>query len=181
VVLPEIPPAADMPLPKAMNLTQADRKEMYMKISYRLVLRIACGESWDSSLAGVWMAYLSLRYSPEYMLRENFRDLGTVYDYRFFPERKLSTSPDPFTFKTDSSQEAKVQEAFSSVNDSMELDSFLGSTRTQAFLVIRDDAIIYERYFMGFQRDSLVTSYSIAVLRLAMIRIAIQMVHQECG
>jgi hypothetical protein len=49
------------------------------------------------------MAYLSLRYSPEYMNREIFHNLNTVYDYRFFPERKLAASPNPFSFVADAS------------------------------------------------------------------------------
>ena len=47
------------------------------------------------------MAYLSLRYSPEYMYRELFHNLDHVYAYRYFPERKLTASPDPFSFAVD--------------------------------------------------------------------------------
>lgn len=109
----------------------------------------------------VWAAYLSLRYSPEYMSRELFHDLGNVYDYRFFPERKLKASSEPFHFK-EALQEATVQQTFESSTDYGKLDPFLDSTGTQAFLVIRDDAILYERYFMGYQRNSIVTSFSVA-------------------
>ncbi len=112
-------------------------------------------------LYAAWMAYLSLRYSPEYMSRELFRDLGNVYDYRFFPERKLTASSAPFHFKEDL-QEAAVQQAFESGVGHGKLDTFLDGTGTQAFLVIRDDTILYERYFMGYQRDSIVTSFSVA-------------------
>ena len=41
-------------------------------------------------------------------------------------------------------------------------NSFLEKHRTQAFIVIRDDAILYEKYFNGAHRDSIVTSFSIA-------------------
>ncbi|MCU0485311.1 MAG: beta-lactamase family protein [Anaerolineales bacterium] len=119
--------------------------------------------------------YFSLRYSPEYVYRELFMDLGTVYDYRVLPERKLTASSHPFQFSVDPSQEARVESAFQSNPNVGNLESFLAETRTQAFLVIQDDTILYERYFLGVQRDSLVTSYSVAKsFDSALIGIAIQ-------
>ena len=119
--------------------------------------------------------YLSLRYSPEYMNREIFHNLNTVYDYRFFPERKLTASPKPFSFAVDTSLESLVPEAFQSGPKISDLDEFLEKTDTQAFLVIQDDDLIYERYFKGQERDSIVTSFSVAKsFTSALIGIAIQ-------
>jgi CubicO group peptidase (beta-lactamase class C family) len=119
--------------------------------------------------------YISLRYSPEFVYREMFMDLGTVYDYRVLPERELKANPDPFRFTEDSSRETLVQEAFRAGPGIQDLDTFLSDTDTQAFLVIQDDTLIYERYFMGLQRDSMVTSYSVAKsFDSALIGIAIQ-------
>jgi CubicO group peptidase (beta-lactamase class C family) len=119
--------------------------------------------------------YISLRYSPEYVYRELFMNLGTVYDYRLLPERKLTANPDPFLFAEDFSNETLVQEAFGSGPKIQDLDAFLSDTGTQAFLVIQDDTLIYERYFMGFQRDSIVTSFSVAKsFDSALIGIAIE-------
>ena len=42
------------------------------------------------------------------------------------------------------------------------LEAFLADTRTQAFIVIQDDTVLYEKYFNGLQRDSIVTSFSAA-------------------
>jgi CubicO group peptidase (beta-lactamase class C family) len=108
------------------------------------------------------MAYLSLRYSPEYMNRELFHNLDHVYAYRYFPERKLTASPNSFSFAVDTSQEQLVQEAFQSGPKISDLDAFLDRTDTQAFLVIQDDNLLYERYFKGQRRDSIVTSFSVA-------------------
>jgi CubicO group peptidase (beta-lactamase class C family) len=118
---------------------------------------------------------IAVRYSPEYVYREIFMNLGNVYDYRILPERKLTASPDPFHFASDKSREAAVQSTFQANPDIKDLDDFLARTGTQAFLVIQDDMIIYERYFMGMQRDSLVTSFSVAKsFDSALIGIAIQ-------
>jgi len=119
--------------------------------------------------------FIALRYSPGYAYRELFMDLGTPYDYRIFPERKLAASPNPFKFAVDNSKESLVQQTFQSNPTIQNLDLFLADTGTQAFLVIQDDAIIYERYFMGYQRDSWVTSFSVAKsFDSALIGIAIQ-------
>ncbi|MCU7547524.1 beta-lactamase family protein [Chitinophagaceae bacterium LB-8] len=42
------------------------------------------------------------------------------------------------------------------------LDTSLKNSRTAAFLVIRNDSIIYEHYFNGFKRESLLPSFSVA-------------------
>ena len=42
------------------------------------------------------------------------------------------------------------------------IDSLLADTYTAAFLIIRNDSIIYEKYFDGFDRKSLLPSFSVA-------------------
>ena len=55
------------------------------------------------------------------------------------------------------------------------LEDFLTKTGTQAFIVIRDDAILYEKYFNGAKRDSTVVSFSTAKsFTSALVGIAIQ-------
>ena len=45
---------------------------------------------------------------------------------------------------------------------SKKLDSLLADTYTAAFLIIRNDSIIYEKYFDGFGESSLLPSFSVA-------------------
>ena len=53
-------------------------------------------------------------------------------------------------------------------------DAFLEETGTQAFIVIRDDVVLYERYFGEFTRESIATSFSVAKSYLsALVGIAI--------
>ena len=55
------------------------------------------------------------------------------------------------------------------------LDKFLEDTGTTAFLVIRDDALLYEGYFNGYNRKSTQTSFSVAKSFVsALVGIAIQ-------
>jgi CubicO group peptidase (beta-lactamase class C family) len=53
-------------------------------------------------------------------------------------------------------------------------EAFLKSSQTTSFIVIKDDAILYEGYFNGYNRDSIVTSFSMAKsVTSALIGIAI--------
>jgi CubicO group peptidase (beta-lactamase class C family) len=139
------------------------REEADVAKKLKLLLRMVLWVALLFALLFVLLyGYLSQRYSTEYVYRELFMNLGTVYDYRILPARALAASSNPFHFDQDPSQEARVQATFQSNPRIPNLDMFLSNTDTQAFLVIHNDGIIYERYFKGLQRDSLVTSYSVA-------------------
>ena len=134
-----------------------------MKKTSTLVLRIIL---WGALiLLGLFVILnvsIALRYSPQYVYREIFMNMGNVYDYRILPERTLTASPIPFSFAENKSMETQVKAAFQSNSEIKDLDTFLADTGTQAFLVIRNDTIVYERYFKGNQRNSIVTSFSVA-------------------
>ncbi len=78
-----------------------------------------------------------------------------------FPSRKLSAPPTTFYFNESPGEERVVElfETFLQVDD---FDSFLEAENTQAFIVIQDDDILYEKYFNAAQRDTLLTSFSVA-------------------
>ena len=82
-------------------------------------------------------------------------------DYlNFFPHAGLPRHPTPFQFQTEpeDARQRRRQSAFG-VDD---LDAFLAETQTQSLLVIKDDQVVLERYVNGWQRDSMVTSFSVA-------------------
>jgi len=134
-----------------------------MKNKLKLILKIIL---WGALTVVVLflakMAFLGLRYSTGYMVREYFMDLGNADDYLTLPARELNASPDPFQFAVDTSKEMLVQETFESGAGIENIDAFLADTGTWAFMVIQNDTVIYERYFKGYQHDSMVTSFSIA-------------------
>lgn len=73
----------------------------------------------------------------------------------------LEASENPYTYKSQP-DEARVKAIFEANPKIKNLETFLTGTGTQAFIVIQDDAILYEQYFNGAQRDTLVTSFSTA-------------------
>jgi len=56
----------------------------------------------------------------------------------------------------------RVSKLFEGILEREDFDTFLEEMGMQAFIVIQDDEVIYEKYFNGAQRDSLLTSFSMA-------------------
>lgn len=103
----------------------------------------------------------SIYYSPEYVRRVLVWRQADVYDYQKFPARIIRSPSTAFQFNT-ALDETFVRQAFESIFKTGDIDKFLAEQDTQAFIVIQDDAIRYERYFHGARSDSIVTSFSVA-------------------
>ena len=113
------------------------------------------------AIISIALLYAYIAYPAEYVNRVlRWGDAG-VDDYLKFPERVLQPSDSPFEFSYNLDED-HVRTQFKTGSAIDDLDSFLAKNRTQAFIVIQDDAILYEQYFNGYSRDSIVTSFSIA-------------------
>ena len=110
---------------------------------------------------GVVLLVSCLLYPPTYVFRLIWWGNADVNDYRRFPAQELETGPSDFAFRRDLDEE-RVAALFEAQPEVDRLDEFLAAHYTQAFLVIHDDAILYEKYFNGAARDSIVTSFSVA-------------------
>ena len=114
-------------------------------------------------LAGVVWAG-SARDDALFIARDMAWGESDVLDYQKFPARpvhngttvsKLTSRRAPELFQNIKySIDGKVEEAA--------FDDFLRSTETTSFIVIKDGAVLYERYLNGYGRGSIVTSFSIA-------------------
>ncbi len=104
----------------------------------------------------------SVVYSPEYVYRVlvwQESDYGDFMDN--FTHRTLHAASEPFIFDL-APDEDRVRRAFEASLGVSDFDAFLEAADTQAFIVIQDDQILYENYFNGAQRDTLLTSFSVA-------------------
>jgi len=116
----------------------------------------------------------SIYYSPEYVRRVLAWRQADVYDYQKFPARPIDPSPAVYQFNT-VLNETDIRQGFQTIFQTDDLDAYLAEQDTQAFIVIQEDAIRYEHYYNGMQRDSIVTSFSVAKsFTSALIGIAIQ-------
>jgi len=101
-------------------------------------------------------------YPPEYVYRILAWGESDVNDYREnFPSRLMESAPEPFFFD-EALDEERVGGVFEDILEIENFDTFLEETSTQAFIVIQDDAILYENYFNDTQRETMVTSFSVA-------------------
>ena len=96
-----------------------------------------------------------------------------IKDYERFPARTVNNAPPVFNFqKVDASTQneylrlldrmASSQIPSQSTISATSFSELLTSTQTTAFLIIKDDRLIYENYFNGYGRDSINTSFSVA-------------------
>ncbi|WP_420631571.1 serine hydrolase domain-containing protein [Candidatus Leptofilum sp.] len=108
------------------------------------------------------LLYAFLFYPPEYMLRLLRWGNADVYDYQKFPARTVAASDEPFQFSYDLQETAVLNQFNQSPLTNGDFEQLLGDTGTQAFLVIQNDTILYENYFNGASRDTVVTSFSVA-------------------
>ncbi|MDP8974593.1 MAG: beta-lactamase family protein [Actinomycetota bacterium] len=122
-------------------------------------------------------------------------------DFERFPSRPVPAGSKEFSFKPapenppeylrtvtyqrDAPDPASLRESMATTLDSVggtevtePLERFLEDTDTTAFLVVRDDALLYEGYFNGHDRRSTQTSFSVAKSFVsALVGIAIQEGH----
>jgi CubicO group peptidase (beta-lactamase class C family) len=99
-----------------------------------------------------------------YLARDIAWGPSDVLDYQKFPRRAVNNTAPAFQFKQQLSpelfqtieykQDGQVKQA--------DFEEFLQSSQTTSFIVIKDDTIRYEGYFNGYNRDSIVTSFSMA-------------------
>lgn len=85
-----------------------------------------------------------------------FYNFADIKDHRKFHSRPLTADPSHFTFQTTHSG------IFPKELNGIPFDKYLNDNKTVAFLIIRNDTIQYEKYFRGYDKASIVPSFSMA-------------------
>ncbi|MBI3815353.1 MAG: serine hydrolase [Nitrospinae bacterium] len=88
----------------------------------------------------------------------NFSDID---DDRIFPQRKLTSAPLAFLFR----ENIRTQIASLSVRlggNEVLLKELIDMSKTTAFLVIKDDFVVFEEYYLGYDRSTPSLSFSMA-------------------
>lgn len=112
------------------------------------------------ALVGALVLYGSIVYSPAYVYRVLVWQDSDAFDWQKFPSHPLSASPTPYHFA--SSPDPHVEVLLTKLSGADSWDNFMETNGTQAFIVIQDGKILYENYYNDTQRDSIVTSFSVA-------------------
>jgi CubicO group peptidase (beta-lactamase class C family) len=107
----------------------------------------------------------SMLFSSCKMGRFVYYNWAGITDYKIFPSRKIENdSLKKFTFeesKTDKAPDSVTIEYKGKINR-MPFDNYLDDNKTVAFLMIRNDSIISEKYFSDYDASSIVASFSMA-------------------
>ncbi len=91
------------------------------------------------------------------MILYNF---ANITDYKIFPSRPLTPKGEPFRFHEAT---GLLPHFIGKYGGAIQSDSdFLEKHKTVAFLVIRNDSLLYERYFNNYKQDDIVASFSMA-------------------
>lgn len=92
------------------------------------------------------------------------RNLANQDDYKKFPNLEIAASLNPFEFidATNTADTLFVDATFKKKKKAIPLAGFLAARKNIAFLVVKNDSILFERYSQGYDAKSLVTSFSIS-------------------
>jgi CubicO group peptidase (beta-lactamase class C family) len=85
-----------------------------------------------------------------------------VDDFRRFPARRINGNVDPYIYEEGPGYPSGVPDDVVLPAGFDDLESFLRATETTAFIVVKRDRLIYERYFNGYDHNSTQTSFSVA-------------------
>lgn len=100
-------------------------------------------------------------YSATYLGRVLFHWDSDVTDYKLFPERIIHKSLQPYSYK----KNTNISLAGTKVsygNKHSHLRDFIKQTDTTAFIIVKNDEIVYEQYENGYNEFSVNTSFSMA-------------------
>lgn len=91
----------------------------------------------------------------------NFADIN---DYKRFPAREVRASKENTFHFTEAKNKAgfSLPEKFNESGDYPNLEAFLEDRKTTAFLIIRNDTILFEKFFSDFDNTSIFPSFSVA-------------------
>jgi CubicO group peptidase (beta-lactamase class C family) len=114
-------------------------------------------------ILAVWVAIAGLTTVTRVV---RYGDTG-IDDFQVYPFRQLDASPSPFSFTAETGSARVPAEVTVEDGEPVPLDNLLAANDSIAFLVIKDDAILYERYFQGHSPTSISQAFSVSKSFLA--------------
>jgi CubicO group peptidase (beta-lactamase class C family) len=117
-----------------------------------------------------------------YLTRAIFWGESDYKDLERFPARTVHNAPPVSHFQVlpadNNAYASQIKAIGRDTSNGESLEDYLGSSGTAAFLVARDDELLYEKYFNGYDERSVNTSFSMAKsFASALVGIAIEEGH----
>jgi CubicO group peptidase (beta-lactamase class C family) len=125
-------------------------------------------------LGAALLAIACVLYPPTYVWRVLVWQDADADDYERFPMRRVEPAPGAVPLPR-RLQTERVTAAWQQAGGELPMEDALAKLGTQAFLVLRDGAVIHESYANGASAESWVTSFSVAKSMLSVLMgIAVQ-------
>jgi CubicO group peptidase (beta-lactamase class C family) len=105
---------------------------------------------------GFLMIIVSILLTSCQLGRYVFYNFADIKDHKKFKSRPLTADTSAFNFQTTNSGK------FPKELNGISFDKYLEDNKTVAFLIIKNDTIQYEKYFKGYDKESIVPSFSMA-------------------
>jgi len=124
----------------------------------------------------IYQVAIAVEIGPVTAYRMETSGDSNIYTYKIFPQRAIATGVSVSALKQASlaSFPTSITYSFNGNQYTTGLDELFAQTDTQAFIVVRDNTVVYERYLNGTSRDTLHTSFSMAKsITSALIGIAV--------
>jgi CubicO group peptidase (beta-lactamase class C family) len=128
------------------------------------------------------MVVVGYLLAPKYYLaRTIFWGESDYRDHEKFPSRTIHNAPPTSRLDqlpADNPYSSQIEAIARDTSNGESLEDYLEASGTTAFLVVHDDKLLYERYFSGYERTSMLTSFSMAKsFTSALVGIAIDEEH----
>ncbi|MBI3391754.1 MAG: serine hydrolase [Nitrospirae bacterium] len=121
------------------------------------------------ALAAATAVWWIIAAGPITVYRTVVYNFSGIDDYRIFPQRRLTAPQQPFRFReVGNDGNAPFAVSFGSRHE-VPLSELLSATETVAFLIVKNDAIVFEKYLQGFDRASPSLSFSMAKSLLSVL------------
>ncbi len=131
------------------------------------------------------VAFISLTLTSCHVGRYFFWNFADINDYKKFPSLPIEKASDEFSFKGKSvTTNLTVPQIFEEKSGVITFDEFQKNHKTVAFMIIRNDSILYEKYYSGYDDSAIIPSFSLsksfisALIGIAIDEDFIKNVHQ---
>ena len=114
------------------------------------------GQQFRQIRLGLLMIITSTLLTSCQLGRFVFYNFADIKDHKKFQSRPLTANASSFHFQT--TNKGKFPKELNNIP----LDKYLEDNKTVAFLIIKNDTIQYEKYFKGYDKESIVPSFSMA-------------------
>jgi CubicO group peptidase (beta-lactamase class C family) len=85
-----------------------------------------------------------------------------INEYKAFPQAKIETGENKFRFyRSEDTPDIGATKITVNNKETLTVDEYLAKTHTTAFLIIRNDTVLFEKYYRGYDPSAISTFFSV--------------------